>query len=137
MNNVVLVGRLTRDITVNKSDKGSKVATITLAVPRSFKNMEGNYDTDFIDCVAFDMIAENTKEYCSKGDIIGVKGRIQSRKYQKKVDENTKRIDELFDKFDPKDIVKDYIFFEGEFYDAYSILLDILNQSKEEVIIID
>ena len=56
---------------------------------------------------------------------------------EKKVDENTKRIDELFDKFDPKDIVKDYIFFEGEFYDAYSIFLDILNQSKEEVIIID
>lgn len=56
---------------------------------------------------------------------------------EKKVDENTKRIDELFDKFDPKDIVKDYIFFEGEFYDAYSILLDILNQSLREIIIID
>jgi len=56
---------------------------------------------------------------------------------EKKVDENTKRIDALFDKFDPKDIVKDYIFFEGEFYDAYSILLDILNQSKDEIIIID
>ena len=83
LNQVVLVGRLTRDISVNKSDKGSKVATITLAVPRSFKNMEGNYDTDFIDCVAFDMIAENTKEYCSKGDIIGVKGRIQSKLVEK------------------------------------------------------
>ena len=83
LNQVVLVGRLTRDISVNKSDKGSKVATITLAVPRSFKNMEGNYDTDFIDCVAFDLIAENTKEYCSKGDIIGVKGRIQSKLVEK------------------------------------------------------
>ena len=83
LNQVVLVGRLTRDISANKSDKGSKVATITLAVPRSFKNMEGNYDTDFIDCVAFDLIAENTKEYCSKGDIIGVKGRIQSKLVEK------------------------------------------------------
>ena len=54
-----------------------------MAIPRSFKNMEGGYDTDFIDCVAFDMIAENTKEYCSKGDIIGVKGRIQSRVVEK------------------------------------------------------
>lgn len=56
---------------------------------------------------------------------------------EKKVDENTKRINELFDKFDPKEIVKDYIFFEGEFYDAYSIFLDILNRAKEEIIIID
>ncbi len=56
---------------------------------------------------------------------------------ESKVDDNTKRINELFDKFDPKDIVKDYLFFEGELYDAYSILLDILNQAKEEIIIID
>ena len=56
---------------------------------------------------------------------------------EKKVDENTKRINELFDKFDPKEIVKDYIFFEGEFYDAYSVFTDILNRAKEEIIIID
>ena len=54
-----------------------------------------------------------------------------------RVDENTKRIDELFDKFNPKDIVKDKIFFEGEFYDAYSFLLDIFNKSRNEIIIID
>ena len=83
LNQVILVGRLTRDIVVNKSDKGMKVATIPIAVPRSFKNVDGSYDTDFIDCVAFDMIAENTKEYCSKGDIIGVKGRVQSRVIEK------------------------------------------------------
>jgi len=56
---------------------------------------------------------------------------------EKKVDDNTEKIKELFDKFDPKEIVKDYIYFEGEFYDAYSILLDILNQSLREIIIID
>ena len=56
---------------------------------------------------------------------------------ENKVDENTKKIDELFDKFDPKDIVKDYLFFEGEFYDSYSVLLDILNTSDKEIIIID
>ena len=83
LNQIVLVGRLTRDITVNKSGKGSKVATITLAVPRSFKNADGVYDTDFIDCVIFDSIAENTKEYCSKGDIVGVKGRVQSKLEEK------------------------------------------------------
>ena len=79
LNQVVLGGRLTRDIVVNKSDKGVKVATISLAIPRSFKNSEGLYDTDFVDCVAFDSIASNTSEYCKKGDIVGVKGRVQSR----------------------------------------------------------
>ena len=57
LNQIVLVGRLTRNITVNKSDKGVKVATISLAITRSFKNMDGGYDTDFIDCVAYDNIA--------------------------------------------------------------------------------
>ena len=83
LNQIILVGRLTRNITVHKSDSGVKVATISLAIPRSFKNSEGNYDTDFIDCVAFDNIAENTSEYCSKGDIVGVKGRVQSRVVEK------------------------------------------------------
>ena len=83
LNQIILVGRLTRDIAVHKSDKGVKVATISLAIPRSFKNSDGVYDTDFIDCVAFDNIADNTSEYCSKGDIVGVKGRVQSRVVEK------------------------------------------------------
>ena len=45
--------------------------------------MEGTYDTDFIDCIAFENIAENTSAYCSKGDIVGVKGRVQSRVVEK------------------------------------------------------
>ena len=84
LNQIVLVGRLTRDIVVNKSENGVKVATLPLAIPRSFKNSEGTYDTDFIDCVLFDNIAENTCEYCSKGDIVGVKGRVQSRVLENK-----------------------------------------------------
>ena len=83
LNQIVLVGRLTREITVNKSENGVKVATIPLAIPRSFKNADGTYDTDFIDCVAFDQIAENTSEYVKKGDIVGVKGRVQSRIIEK------------------------------------------------------
>ena len=79
LNQIVLVGRLTRDISINKSENGVKVATLCLAIPRSFKNSEGTYDTDFIDCVLFDTIAENTSTYCKKGDIVGVKGRVQSR----------------------------------------------------------
>jgi single-strand DNA-binding protein len=83
LNQIILVGRLTRDVSVHKSDSGNKVATLSLAIPRSFKNSDGNYDTDFIDCVAFDLVAENTSEYCGKGDIVGVKGRIQSRMIEK------------------------------------------------------
>jgi hypothetical protein len=52
-----------------------------------------------------------------------------------KVDENTKRIDELFDKFNPKEITRDSIFFKGDIYDAYSVLLEIFNLSKDEIII--
>lgn len=83
LNQIVLVGRLTRNVSVNQSSSGVKVATLSLAIPRSFKNSEGNYDTDFIDCVIFDNIAENTKEYCKKGDIVGIKGRVQSRIIEK------------------------------------------------------
>lgn len=54
-----------------------------------------------------------------------------------KVDNNTKRIDELFDKFNPKEITKDSIFFQGDIYDAYSVLLEIFNLAKEEIILID
>ena len=56
---------------------------------------------------------------------------------ENKVDNNTKKINELFDKFNPKDIAKNSIFFEGDFYDSYSLLLDIFNESQDEKIIID
>ena len=56
---------------------------------------------------------------------------------ENKVDENTKRIDELFDKFNPKEIAYNHIFVDGDFYDSYSALLDIFGKSKEEIIIID
>ena len=96
LNQIILVGRLTRDITVNKSENGIKVATISLAIPRSFKNSDGLYDTDFIDCVAFDNIAENTSEYCSKGDIVGVKGRIQTRMIEsKEKDKKEEKVTEI------------------------------------------
>ncbi|MEG1495641.1 MAG: single-stranded DNA-binding protein [Bacilli bacterium] len=79
LNQVVLVGRLVRDPQLNETEKGKKMMYVTLAIPRSFKNMKGEYDTDFIDCVLWDGLAQNTSEYCEKGNIVGVKGRIQSR----------------------------------------------------------
>lgn len=83
LNQIVLVGRLTKEVQLNKTENGKKVSNITLAVPRSFKNMNGLYDTDFIDCILWDNVAVNTSEYCHKGDILGIKGRVQSRTIEK------------------------------------------------------
>ena len=93
LNQVVLVGRLVRDFEIHVTDKNKKVATITLAVPRSFKNMNGEYDTDFVDCVLWDSVAASTVRYCNKGDIVGVKGRIQTRIVEKA--ENKKYLIEI------------------------------------------
>lgn len=74
LNQVVLVGHLTIDPEI----KERKECVITLAVPRNFKNIDGEYETDFIPCRLYGNIAENTVEYCKKGDLIGIKGRVQS-----------------------------------------------------------
>ncbi len=79
LNQVVMVGRLTKDPEVIETENGNKVSNIAIAVPRSFKNEEGVYETDFIEVTMWNGIAENTAAYCHKGDIVGVKGRIQSR----------------------------------------------------------
>ena len=83
LNQVVLVGRFTKDLEVKELEDGKKVTNMTLAIPRSFKNAEGEYETDFIDCSLWNSIAENTAEYCKKGDIVGVKGRLQSSSFEK------------------------------------------------------
>ena len=82
LNQIVIVGRLTSDPEVVKSEDGKERSQITLAVPRSYKNADGEYDTDFVDCVLWNGIATNTAEYCHKGDIVGVKGRIQTNNYE-------------------------------------------------------
>ena len=83
LNQTILVGRLVRDVEVQELEGGKKYASVTIAIPRSFKNAEGQYDTDFVDVVLWDGVASNTAEYCEKGDIIGVKGRLQSSTYEK------------------------------------------------------
>lgn len=78
LNQAVLVGRIVREPEIKELENGTKVSNITLAVPRSFKNELGEYDTDFVDCILWKGVAESTVEYCKKGDLIGVKGRIQT-----------------------------------------------------------
>ena len=79
MNNVMLVGRLVDNPELFTAETGNKGAFITLAIGRPYKNLEGEYETDFIDCTLWTAIAENTVEYCKKGDTIGVRGKLQSR----------------------------------------------------------
>lgn len=79
LNQVVLVGRLVTNSEIKETEEGKKVSNITIAIPRSYKNAEGEYETDFIQVVLWNGIAENTVEYCKKGDIIGVKGRLQTK----------------------------------------------------------
>lgn len=79
LNHVILVGRLTSTPEVKVLDNGKKRSSVVLAVPRNYKNTSGEYETDFVDCVLWTTVAENTAEYCKVGDMIGVKGRLQSR----------------------------------------------------------
>ena len=79
VNQIVLVGRIARAPETKVSETGKKYATLTLAVPRNYKNVNGEYDTDFLDCTLWTSVAESTSEYCKTGDMIGVKGRVQSR----------------------------------------------------------
>ena len=87
LNNVILVGRLTQDPEIIEIEGSKKVTTVILAVNRNFKNSDGLYDTDFIRCILWNSIASTTTEYCRVGDVIGVKGRLQTSKYE---DENKK-----------------------------------------------
>ena len=82
LNQVVLVGRLTEDPTLINTVNGKKVSSITLAVQITFKNQDVIYEADFIRCILWNAIAASTTEYCKKGDIVGVKGRIQTSNYE-------------------------------------------------------
>ena len=83
MNQIVLVGRITQDPKVTEWDNGKKICNVTVAIPRSYKNENGEYDTDFVKCTMWSGVAENTSEYCKQGDLIGIKGRIQTRVIEK------------------------------------------------------
>lgn len=83
LNQVVLVGRLVTTPEIKELESGKKFAKVVLAVSRSFNNEEGVYETDFIDCVLYNnIIAESTAEYCRKGDLIGIRGRLETNTYE-------------------------------------------------------
>jgi single-strand DNA-binding protein len=81
INNVTLVGRLTKDVELRYTPDGNAVASFTLACNRPFKN-NGETQADFVNCVVWRKQAENTANFLGKGSLAGVVGRLQSRSYE-------------------------------------------------------
>lgn len=81
INNVVLIGRLTRDPELRYTPSNIAVATFSLAVNRNFKNQAGDYEADFISCIMWRQQAENFANWLKKGALVGITGRIQTRSY--------------------------------------------------------
>ncbi|AND78661.1 single-stranded DNA-binding protein [Streptococcus pantholopis] len=82
INNVVLVGRMTRDAELRYTPSNQAVATFTLAVNRNFKNQAGEREADFINIVIWRQAAENLANWAKKGTLLGITGRIQTRNYE-------------------------------------------------------
>ena len=76
INQVTLIGRIVEKPILRSYENDVNVATLTLAVTRPFKNMDGNYETDFIKITLWNGVAQSTCDYTQKGDIVGVKGRV-------------------------------------------------------------
>ena len=81
MNKVELIGRLTHDVEMRQTPNGVWLARFTIAVTRRFKNSNGEYDADFINCVAGRQSGEFIAKHVQKGGLIAVVGSIQSRSW--------------------------------------------------------
>ena len=90
MNNFWGVGRLVARPELKESENGNKYVNYTVAVQRSYKNADGVYETDFLDVVSFGPVAEKTADYCQKGDMVGIKGRVETSLYENENGEKKK-----------------------------------------------
>ena len=93
MNQIILVGRIAQPIDLHVTETGKKKSELTLAVPRTYKNIDGEYETDFLDCVLWTNVAESTTEYCKVGDVVGIKGRLQTRMIPKEDGTKYKKVE--------------------------------------------
>lgn len=99
INRVVLTGRLTRDPELRTTGSGISVATFTLAVDRQYTNARGEREADFISCVIWRKSAENFVNFTSKGSLVGIDGRLQSRSYDDKDDKRVYVTEVVVDSF--------------------------------------
>ena len=97
MNKVIEIGRATKDVELRSTTSGASVATFCIAVRRNFKNAEGNNESDFFDCVAFNKLAETISRYVRKGDMVCVVGKLQTRNYTDKNGNNRKAMEIFVD----------------------------------------
>lgn len=81
INQVTLVGRLTKTPELKRTSEGTPVTNVTVAVNRQYRNQNGEIEADFVQCTLWKKTAENTARYCRKGSLIGITGRIQTRHY--------------------------------------------------------
>lgn len=100
LNQVILTGRITRDLELRYTGSGIAVLNFSIAVERPFKNKQGERETDFINIVAFRQTAENISQYFKKGDGIGIVGRIQTRNYKNNNGERVYVTEVATDSFD-------------------------------------
>jgi len=107
INNVTLVGRLTKDPELRYTGNGIAVVSFTLAIDRPFTNNQGNRDADFINCVAWRKTAETIANFTVKGSLVGATGRIQTRNYQNNEGRTiyiTEVVAENFQMLEPKSV---------------------------------
>lgn len=107
INNTTLVGRLTKNPELKYTGSGIAVVSFSLAVDRNYKNAQGEYETDFITCVAWRQSAEALANFAVKGSLIGITGSIQTRNYQNNAGQTvyvTEVVADNFQTLEPKDV---------------------------------
>lgn len=120
INRVVLVGRLTRDPELRKTNNGASVCSFTVAVDNRQKNPDGTRSTSYISCTAFQMTADNMFKFVRKGSLVGVEGRLNQRKYVRKDGTNASVVEVLCDSvqfLEPRDSdgkIPDEVTFDDE-----------------------
>ena len=109
INNVVLVGRLTKDIDLKYTGSGTSVGTFNLAVNRNFTDQNGEKKSDFVNCVIWRKSAENMANFTRKGSLVGITGRIQTRNYDNQQGQRvyiTEVVVENFTLLEPKQVTE-------------------------------
>lgn len=97
LNSVVLIGRLTRDPEARYLTSGVAVTNFSLAVDRSFKNRDGEKETDFFDCVAWRKLAETVAQHIRKGRLVAVQGRLQQDRWKNNEGQNRSKVQVVAD----------------------------------------
>ncbi len=106
INRVVLTGRLTRDVELKATSTGNNVASFSVAVDGFTRDQNGNTQTSFINCVAWNTQAKFVSTYCKKGSLVALEGRLQSRSYDRKDGTKATAVEVIIDRIEnlsPKD----------------------------------